>query len=229
MKTDKRSSKGAAAVSGPAREERVRRRQALRRTASDVYREAILQAAEKVFGQRSFYDAKVADVARESGVAAGTLYNYFDGKEAIFRALIDKLGDQLLARLKPISGRAGDPIERLRLMIEESLAHIEEHRQMFLLLTELGPLAELGFARAAAESAERVQKACFRHFESVLKEAVFVGKVRDDVPASDLTHALLGMVNGQLKGWLIAGSKKSLAGKGLLFVDLFVGGAGTSR
>ena len=100
---------------------------------------------------------------------------------------------------------------------------------MFLLLTELGPLAELGFARAAAESAERVQKACFRAFESVIKEAVFTGRVRDDVPPSDLTHGLLGMVNGQLKGWLIAGSKKSLVGKGLLFLDLFVGGAGTSR
>jgi|KBSSwiStaDraftv2_1062776.scaffolds.fasta_scaffold46752_4 AcrR family transcriptional regulator len=229
MKTDKRSPKPAGAAMPPAREDRVRQRQALRRTASDVYRAAILQAAEKVFGQRSFDDAKIADVARESGIASGTLYNYFDGKEAIFRSLIDKLGDELLGRLKPIAGRAGDPLDRLRSMVEAILEHIEEHRQMFLVLTELGPLAELGFARVAAESAGRVHKACLRHFETVVKEAVFVGKVRDDHPPADLTHVLLGIVNGQVKAWLIAGGRKGLVGKAATSIDLFVRGAGAVR
>src|SRR5688572_19485730 len=104
MKTDTRSSRTpqrGRATRQPA-EERARKRARLRTSASDVYRAAILAAAERVFGKRSFSDAKISDVAREAGVASGTLYNYFDSKEAVFRALVEKLGEELLGRLRPV-------------------------------------------------------------------------------------------------------------------------------
>jgi AcrR family transcriptional regulator len=50
--------------------------------------EEILDAALEVFGEQGFARAKLEDVARRAGVSKGTLYLYFDSKEALFRELV---------------------------------------------------------------------------------------------------------------------------------------------
>jgi TetR/AcrR family fatty acid metabolism transcriptional regulator len=224
MKTDTRSPRVRARAAAP--EERVRKRQELKRTASDVYRAAILEAAERVFGQRTFAEAKIADVAREAGVAAGTLYNYFDSKEAIFRSLVEKLGEEMLGRLRPLADSSDPPLRRLMAMVQVILGYVEEHRQMFVVLTELGPMAELGMARAAGETADRVRKSIVGQFEDTVAEAMNAGQLRHDLGAVTLTHALLGIVHGQLQAWLVAGGKRGLVARAELFMELFLHGAG---
>lgn len=50
----------------------------------------ILDAALKVFLERSYRRAQMADVARELGVSPGTLYNYFESKEALFHLIVEQ-------------------------------------------------------------------------------------------------------------------------------------------
>jgi Transcriptional regulator len=50
--------------------------------------EEILDAALEVFGQSGFARAKIDDVARLAGVSKGTVYLYFDSKEALFREMV---------------------------------------------------------------------------------------------------------------------------------------------
>ena len=45
----------------------------------------LLSAAQRVFSRQGFHAAKVADVAAEAGVSQGTVYHYFDSKEALFQ------------------------------------------------------------------------------------------------------------------------------------------------
>ena len=52
-------------------------------------RERILEAAERVFALRGFYAAKVADIAREAGVADGTIYLYFKSKDDLLISLFE--------------------------------------------------------------------------------------------------------------------------------------------
>lgn len=51
-------------------------------------REQILDAAVDVFGQKGFAAANVADIAKAAGVAKGTIYLYFESKEAVFTTLM---------------------------------------------------------------------------------------------------------------------------------------------
>ncbi|HEX8620276.1 MAG TPA: helix-turn-helix domain-containing protein, partial [Thermoanaerobaculia bacterium] len=44
-------------------------------------RERILRAAVDVFAEHGYFNAKVAQIAKAAGVADGTIYLYFDGKE----------------------------------------------------------------------------------------------------------------------------------------------------
>jgi AcrR family transcriptional regulator len=50
----------------------------------------ILDAAMRVFARRGFDAVKMSDVAAAAGVSQGTLYNYVESKEALFRLLLDR-------------------------------------------------------------------------------------------------------------------------------------------
>src|SRR3712207_9040264 len=60
------------------------------RAASGDKREAIMRAATKVFARSGYFNSKVADVAREAGVADGTVYLYFKSKEEILRSIFER-------------------------------------------------------------------------------------------------------------------------------------------
>src|SRR5262245_25436151 len=75
-------------------------RAAARATASSVYRDAILQAAEDVFTERGYVAAKMIDVARRAGMSVGALYRHFDSKEAIFESLVRRASDRFVDELQ---------------------------------------------------------------------------------------------------------------------------------
>ena len=53
-------------------------------------RELILKAATKVFAQNGYFQSQVADVARVAGVAAGTVYLYFKGKDDLLVSIFER-------------------------------------------------------------------------------------------------------------------------------------------
>lgn len=52
-------------------------------------RAELLQAAQRVFARKGFHAANVADVAAEADVSQGTVYHYFDSKEALLMAVFE--------------------------------------------------------------------------------------------------------------------------------------------
>jgi AcrR family transcriptional regulator len=89
------------AVSGIARAPAGRRAQ---RKAEN--RAAILQAARQVFAQVGYDAAGVRDIVRLTDLASGTFYNYFPGKEAVFRAVIEESANEVRERLRAARGQA---------------------------------------------------------------------------------------------------------------------------
>ncbi|MEL6177430.1 MAG: TetR/AcrR family transcriptional regulator [Myxococcota bacterium] len=78
-------------------------------------RERILSAAVKVFARSGFYNAKISEIAREAGVADGTIYLYFDGKDNLlisaFEDRMKWLIERLQGELKTVSG---GPLDKMR-------------------------------------------------------------------------------------------------------------------
>jgi AcrR family transcriptional regulator len=58
-----------------------------------VRREQILGAATRVFAEKGFSRATTREVAREAGVSEGTIYNYFEDKDALLMAIMDVLNE----------------------------------------------------------------------------------------------------------------------------------------
>ena len=68
-------------------------------------RAAILRGARAVFADMGYGAATVRDIVRATDLAAGTFYNYFPDKEAVFRALLEESAERVRERTR--AGRAG--------------------------------------------------------------------------------------------------------------------------
>lgn len=75
----------------------------------------ILDAAAKVFAEKGFSRATIKDVARTAGIADGTIYNYFENKEALLLGILERLNeieqrDIDMARLNDMGAETFMPI-----------------------------------------------------------------------------------------------------------------------
>src|SRR4051812_39616639 len=76
-------------------------------------RERLLDAAERVFAHRGFFAAKVADIAREAGVADGTIYLYFKSKDDVLISLFESRIVRVNATLAAAVASAERPRDQL--------------------------------------------------------------------------------------------------------------------
>lgn len=77
-----------------------------RESNKETNRAAILDAAKRVFLESGYDAVTIRDVIRQTGLAAGTFYNYFRSKEALLRALIEERVLQFTAELKAVRQQA---------------------------------------------------------------------------------------------------------------------------
>jgi len=104
----------------------------------DARRRQILDAAERVFGRRGYHRATIREVAREAGIADGTIYNYFANKEDLMRNLLSRL-QQAEGRAQGHSAGAGNDLRRfMPAYLRRQLAFMMANRDLFrALLPEL--------------------------------------------------------------------------------------------
>src|SRR5678815_5713534 len=94
--------------------------------AAGVKRERILDAAEKIFARDGFFAAKVADVAKDAGVADGTIYLYFKSKDDLLISLFERRMRQLNETLRKTIASVPSPREQLRAIIKMYLQLVHD-------------------------------------------------------------------------------------------------------
>src|SRR5438874_3641280 len=182
----------------------TRAKQAARKAATPRWRrrkdarpEEIIAAALEVFADRGFAATKLEDIARRAGVTKGTIYLYFDNKEALFKALIRQTIVPVLAQGEAVAesftGSARDLFERLvreywRLVGETSLSSIPR-----LMIAEAGNFPEL-----ARFYYEEVVTRGHRLMAGVLERGIKAGEFRSvnlavatKLAMSPLMHAVV--------------------------------------
>src|SRR5215469_3708819 len=92
--------------------------------------EIIMRAAIKVFARSGFFNSKVADVAREAGVADGTVYLYFKNKDDILVSIFNHVMDEALGAGRKRLARVADPVEKLRRIVVAHLDLIGRNRDL---------------------------------------------------------------------------------------------------
>jgi len=105
------------------------------KTKKDIVQEfrksELLDAARSVFSRKGFHDATIDDVAREAGVAKGTVYLYFESKQEIYLAALRDGIETLIQEMRAEAAKAGPADVRLKGLIGVKVAFFDKHRDFF--------------------------------------------------------------------------------------------------
>ena len=97
-------------------------------------RECILSAALELFAEKGFYGTAVPEIAQKAGVAAGTIYRYFENKEAVVNAVYQRHKAQLLASVLDDFPYGSDARAQIHHFISKVLGFAKKHPQAFKFL-----------------------------------------------------------------------------------------------
>lgn len=149
-------------------------------------RAGILKAAEQTFGTLGYHRAGINDITRAAGVAQGTLYCYFSGKEEILRELVRDMGREVRAHLAAETLDARDRLEAEEKGLRAFLKYLANNPSLYRVLQE---------AQFVDETIYREYYEAFgRGYLRMLADATRKGEVR---PGNDEVRvwALMGMSN----------------------------------
>ncbi|MBP6670144.1 MAG: TetR/AcrR family transcriptional regulator [Gemmatimonadales bacterium] len=159
--------------------------------------EEILRAALRVFAERGFAQARLEEVARKAGVSKGTLYLYFDSKDALFRAVVRATKGPILAEseawLDAFEGSAREALAHFIRGMWRRMADPDQAAISRLVHSEIKHFPEL-----ARFYFEEVVLRARRLLERVLARGVASGEFRPDQArfAARAMPALALMLNG---------------------------------
>ncbi|MCD6265528.1 MAG: TetR/AcrR family transcriptional regulator [Deltaproteobacteria bacterium] len=90
----------------------------------------IISAATRVFAKNGFYKAKVSEIAKEAGIADGTIYIYFKHKDDILIALFEEKMKEVLDNMKKQIRLESDPLKKIQRFALLHLKLIEDNKDM---------------------------------------------------------------------------------------------------
>lgn len=220
----KRASEQTGAPRNGTRARAPRVREAVRSETRAAYREAILEAAGRVFGRLGFHDAKMADIAAEAGVAAGTVYNYFKNKDEVFRSMMARGHDIVYERILALQ-TIEDPLERMRASTRAVFAFLEEHGVLFSLYVRIGGALDWLQKNTVDTLHEQAYARYYALTVAAMAEAASKGLVRADLPSEQLSILLSGLTDATIFAWARAGCPAGLSAKADPLFDFFLHGA----
>jgi TetR/AcrR family transcriptional regulator, fatty acid metabolism regulator protein len=162
-------------------------------------RERILSAAERVFARCGFFAARVSEIAKDAGVADGTIYLYFKSKDdlliSLFESRMKQVNDVLRAAIA-----SAPPREQLTAFIRAYLQLVHDEPAAAEVLT-----IEL---RQSSKFMKEYENPQFADFLRMLGGLVSDGQQRGELDGSIPSHVFARMIFGMLDelslAWVLA-------------------------
>src|SRR5213083_1695391 len=192
----------------------------LQRNGAAGKREAILRAAIRTFAHNGYFSSKVADIAREAGVADGTVYLYFKSKEEILHSIFDRSMEESIAEGRKQLEGITDPREKLRRIALLHLERLGSDRDLAVVFQ-----VEL---RGSTKFMEEFSAAGFAEYLALLRrtfeEGQRVGAFRKELNATVAAKILFGALDEMATNWIISKRSYKLEPMAEVVMDVFLNG-----
>jgi AcrR family transcriptional regulator len=164
-------------------------RSQLRESVSD----AILEAAEDLIAAKGMQGAPLAAIAKRAGVAVGTLYNYFEDRDALVRALFELRRATLHPQLRAAVAKSPNLEfeDRLRAFVRDMFAILETHRKFVKVAIEAEHIKK--HSPSSSSTPHDLQLAISELVTAGLEEKVLAASSREMLPIA-LSAALKALL-----------------------------------
>jgi AcrR family transcriptional regulator len=143
------------------------------RVVAEFRRSEILAAAAKVFATKGFVATRMEDVAKAAQLAKGTLYLYFQSKDAIYQATVRRVVTKLAALTEERVRKESDLAGKLAAFISVRIAFWNEHQQLYRIIVSINR-QEQHRKRSIAW-----QKEVVLYLQSMFADAAKAGEIPD--------------------------------------------------
>lgn len=161
---------------------------ALKQEEREIRRNHIIDAAQKIFGSKTYDRASMREIAREAGMAVSSIYTYFENQETLFVQAILRETNELLDELETmVSQETEADIEKLMNRYLDFYIDHENHWRMISHFSLFGNISP--------ESSKRLDKVARRTlniFDTIFRKMNYAGDVRL------LSHTLFSNLSGIL-------------------------------
>ncbi|HQR38492.1 MAG TPA: TetR/AcrR family transcriptional regulator [Blastocatellia bacterium] len=161
---------------------------------------AILRAAIQVFSRNGFFNSKVADIAREAGVADGTVYLYFKNKDHILVSIFEETMDEAISQGRDAIAGITDPAEKLKRIAGLHLDRMGTDRDLAIVF-QVELRSSMKFMEQFSET--RVSE-YLELIRSVIQDGQKTGAFRRDLDANIASKVFFGALDEMVTNWVLS-------------------------
>ncbi len=183
-------------------------------------REAILRAAIKVFAQKGYFSSKVADIAKEAGIADGTVYLYFKSKDEVLHSIFDRAMEEFIAEGRREIAEIETADKRLQRIAQLHLEKLGADRDLAIVFQ-----VEL---RGSTKFMEEFSGGGFAEYLDIIRRTIAEGQktgvFRDDLKPVTAAKILYGALDEMVTNWILSKRAYPLAPMADEVLKVFFGG-----
>ena len=185
----------------------------------------ILEAAVKVFARQGFHQSTVAQIAKEAGVADGTIYLYFKNKDDILVQFFSFRAKQVFERFREAVDGAQNSRDKLRNLVHRHLAEFQRDRDGAVVYQ-----VETHQNSRLAEAQIREMSQMYRDLISeIVEQGQQEGTIRKDLYVGLVKRFIIGGVDEVINTWLHSDGEYDLVSMADPLVELFMKGVGSPK
>jgi TetR/AcrR family fatty acid metabolism transcriptional regulator len=171
---------------------------------SDEKYQKIIAAATKIFAQKGFFKAKVSEIAKEAGIADGTVYIYFKRKDDILISLFEEKMQEVLDNMKQQIDLETDTLKKIERFALVHLQLIEGHKDIAEIIQ-----VEL---RQSSMFMKNYRNTKFLEYLNIISSIIQEGKergvIREDIIPGIAKRAFFGALDEMSRFWVLSKNPK---------------------
>lgn len=183
-------------------------------------RERILRAAIDVFAQNGYFNAKVSEIARAAGVADGTIYLYFDGKEDLLISIFREYTRDYLLSLERDLANVNRAEERMRITIRHHLEALGRDKALAIVWqVELRHSLKFMTLLSHQEVADYLNI-----LRKIVEQGQNEGVFRKTLHPQLVAKAVFGILDEMVTSWMLSEKDSNLVDQAGAVSDLVLNG-----
>ena len=176
-----------------------------------------------MFARQGYHQSTISQIAKEAGVADGTIYLYFKNKDDILVQFFNFKTKQAFERFREEVDGAGDAIEKLGNLIRRHLEEFQRDRDMAIVYQ----METHQISRPAEAQIKEMSKMYLDIISEIVESGQQEGIIRRDLYVGLVKRFIIGAVDEVINTWLHSGGGYDLVTMADPLLDLFIRGIGS--
>ena len=167
-------------------------------------KDRIMEAALRIFAQKTFQEATISEISKVSGVSEATIYEYFGTKEDLLFAIPEKITNDTLAESQLVLTFMKDVESRMRAILL-SYIQLYQNNPHYSALVLLQLMSNKRFRQTAAH--ELIRRSAHGLLDCI-RDGIADGTFRKDADAYLVRSMLMGTIEHLFIHWHMQGMPK---------------------